>query len=242
MAARRETFGKQQFGKQQLGKQQFRKQQSGKQQFGRWSFGRIGRCGLGGSDRFRGGGRFRATGRHERWSRFGREIAVTLAIGAGFVAAGLAWAAAESDFRDRDEACAPIVYASSPMTCREPTIWLVDGYNVLHAGVLGGKDRSQWWTESRRRELLERVFGFDADAQIWIVFDGSDDSGAAAESRGPHCVFADSADAWLVDRVRRAEDPAAIAVVTADRQVAGRARGRGARIVSPRDFLARCAT
>jgi predicted RNA-binding protein with PIN domain len=178
--------------------------------------------------------------RLEKWSRFGREIAVTLAIGAGFVAAGLAWAAAESALRQRDDVRAPIVYAAFPMACGEPTIWLVDGYNVLHAAVLGGKDRSQWWTESRRRELLERVSGFDADAEIWIVFDGSDDPEEADELYGPRCVFAASADDWLVDRVGRAEDPSAIAVVTADRKVAGRARGRGAHVVSPRDFLARC--
>lgn len=176
------------------------------------------------------------------WVRFGRELLVAFGIGAGFVAVGLGWAVAEAELRERDEVCAPIVYSALPMTCREPTIWLVDGYNVLHAAVLGGKDRSQWWTESRRRELLERASGFDAAAEIWIVFDGPDDSGSAAASAGPHCVFADSADDWLVDRVRRAEDPTEIAVVTADRQVAGRARGRGARVVSPRDFLARCAT
>jgi predicted RNA-binding protein with PIN domain len=169
-------------------------------------------------------------------------MVVAFGIGAGFVAVGVGWAAVESELGDRDEVCGPIVYAASPMTCREPTIWLVDGYNVLHAAVLGGKDRSQWWTGSRRRELLERASGFDADAEVWIVFDGPDDSGATVGSSGPHCVFADSADDWLVDRVRRAEDPAEIAVVTADRQVAGRARGRGARVVSPKDFLARCAT
>lgn len=180
--------------------------------------------------------------RSEKWLRFVRETAVTLAIGAGFVVAGLAWAAAESDLRQRDEVCAPIAYAPSPMTCGEARIWLVDGYNVLHAAVLGGRDRSQWWTGSRRRELLERVSGFDADAEIWIVFDGPDDPGAAAELPGLHCVFAVSADDWLVDRVRKADDPTEIAVVTADRKVAGRARGRGAQIISPKDFLARCAT
>jgi predicted RNA-binding protein with PIN domain len=180
--------------------------------------------------------------RLEKWSRFGCEVAGAIAIGAGFVAVGLAWTVTESALRHRDEVCVPIAYAGSPMACDEPTIWLVDGYNVLHATVLGGKDRSQWWTGSRRRELLERVSGFDADAEVWIVFDGPDDSGAEAELPGPRCVFAASADDWLVDRVRKAEDPTAIAVVTADRQVAGRARGRGARIVSPKDFLARCAS
>jgi predicted RNA-binding protein with PIN domain len=156
------------------------------------------------------------------------------------VVAGLAWAAVESDLRQRDEVCAPIAYASPLMTCSEAKVWLVDGYNVLHAAVLGGRDRSQWWTGSRRRELLERVLGFDADAEIWIVFDGPDDSGAADEPPGLHCVFADSADDWLVDRVRKAEEPSEIAVVTADRRVAGRARGKGAQIVSPKEFLARC--
>ncbi len=189
-----------------------------------------------------GGSRSGGIGWIGRWARFGREMVVAIGIGAGFVAVGVGWAAVESGLGDRDEVCGMIVYAASPMTCREPTIWLVDGYNVIHAAVLGGKDRSQWWTGSRRRELLERASGFDVDAEVWIVFDGPDDSGATAGSSGPHCVFADSADDWLVDRVRRAEDPAEIAVVTADRQVAGRARGRGARVVSPKDFLARCAT
>ncbi len=122
--------------------------------------------------------------RLEKWSRLGREIAVTLAIGAGFVAVGLVWAAAESGLRQRDEVCAPIAYAPSSMTCREARIWLVDGYNVLHAAVLGGRDRSQWWTGSRRRELLERVSGFDVDAEVWIVFDGPDDSGAEEAGGG----------------------------------------------------------
>jgi len=126
------------------------------------------------------------------------------------------------------------------MTCRETRIWLVDGYNVLHASVLGGKDRSRWWSGSRRRELLERASGLDADAEIWVVFDGPDDLGSATELPRLHCVFAVSADDWLVDRVRRAEDPTEIAVVTADRQVADRARARGAQIISPNDFLARC--
>lgn len=123
----------------------------------------------------------------------------------------------------------------------EPGVWLVDGYNVLHAAVLRGRDRSRWWTSERRGELLERVRDFAADTEVWVVFDGPDDSKAESELRGPRCVFASSADTWLVDRVRTAADPAQIAVVTSDRQVAGRARGRGARVVSPRDFMARCA-
>jgi len=174
------------------------------------------------------------------WARFAGEFALTLAIGAAFVAVGLGWAAAESALRQPREARAPIAYATAPMGSCETKIWLVDGYNALHAALLGGRDRSQWWSGARRRELLERVSGFETEAEIWIVFDGPEDPELREPSRGPRCVFAVSADDWLIDRVAQAEHPGEIAVVTADRKVAGRARGRGARIVSPREFFARC--
>jgi predicted RNA-binding protein with PIN domain len=163
----------------------------------------------------------------------------SLAIVAVFVVAGLAWAAVASQIEGRDESPRP-AYSLPAMEESEASIWLVDGYNVLHAGVLGGRDRSQWWTASRRRELLERVAGFEQAAELWIVFDGPEDPGADLTQPGPRCVFALSADDWLVDRVRRSDDPSQIAVVTADRQVAGRARSRGAQIVSPAEFLSRC--
>ena len=174
------------------------------------------------------------------WRRFISGVMESLAIAAGFVIVGLAWATLEAQFGPRDENPRP-VYAAPEMAEREASIWLVDGYNVLHAGVLGGRDRSQWWTASRRRELLDRVAGFDLAAELWIVFDGPEDPGSDLAQPGPRCVFAASADDWLVERVRRSDDPSRITVVTADRQVAGRARSRGAQIVSPADFLAHCA-
>ncbi len=175
------------------------------------------------------------------WSRFGCEAVQALGIAAVFVAVGLALSAIAADLRERGRERAAIAYAPSAMIAGDAKIWLVDGYNVLHAGVLGGRDRSQWWTESRRRELLERASRFDADVELWVVFDGSDDPQSGVDSRRARCVFAASADDWLVERVRRADDPSEIAVVTADRRVAGRPRGRGAQVVSPREFLARCA-
>jgi predicted RNA-binding protein with PIN domain len=131
---------------------------------------------------------------------------------------------------------------SEPRSISKPSsIWLVDGYNVLHTGLLGGRDRGQWWTEPRRRELLDRVGRFhDPLAEIWVVFDGPAEVPAKADSKRL-CVFAPSADAWLVDRVRRAENPSLLTVVTADRQIAGRVSQRGASVLSPRDFLSHCA-
>ncbi|MEE8582096.1 MAG: NYN domain-containing protein [Myxococcota bacterium] len=122
--------------------------------------------------------------------------------------------------------------------------WLIDGFNLLHAAVLRGRERQEWWTEPRRRELLRRIRGFgDPSAEIWVVFDGARDPGVTPGSEGDpriQTVFAPSADDWLVKRVRGSDDPGRLAVVTADRQVQGRARHGGALVVAPRLFLAHC--
>ncbi len=134
----------------------------------------------------------------------------------------------------------PADYRPAPMD--SGVRWLVDGFNVLHAGVLRGNDRRGWWREEVRARLLERIAAFeDGAAELWVVFDGPGPGGEAeAASLRPRVVFAPSADDWLLAAVRDAADPAAIVVVTADRQLADRARHRGARVVSPRTFLARC--
>jgi predicted RNA-binding protein with PIN domain len=124
---------------------------------------------------------------------------------------------------------------------REPRVWLVDGYNVVHAVLLGGRDRTQpWWTEARREQLLARVEALGIEgAEVWVVFDGPR-PGPEAPAPGPRrvrCAFAPRADEWLVRRVRAARDPARVAVVTADRRLAGRARHAGAQVVTPRAFL-----
>ncbi len=117
--------------------------------------------------------------------------------------------------------------------------WLIDGYNVLHTGVLHGKNRGDWWSAPARQKLLDVVRHFDAtDAELWIVFDGKDEKDQG-EGR-TRTIFAESADAWLVAAVKAAAVPEEVTVVTADRKVADRARHRGARVVSPKEFLARC--
>jgi predicted RNA-binding protein with PIN domain len=178
--------------------------------------------------------------------RFRDGVRETVLVLVAIVGFGLAWA----DPSPSRDAAVPPPYPVRAMTdptadesARAPSTWLVDGYNVLHAGILGGRDRQEWWTEPRRRELLDRVSLFDDPCtDLWVVFDGPrapDDPAAESDAR-LHAVFADSADAWMLARVRAAEDPASIAVVTADRAVASRARHRGAHVVSPRLFLARC--
>ena len=121
-------------------------------------------------------------------------------------------------------------------------IWLVDGYNALSVGLLGGEERSQWWRAACRERLLEHSARFrEPGAELWVVFDGSDPSGGRTSADDhPKTVFAPDADAWLAARVRGSAHPQQITVVTADRRLAGRVRGAGAAVVSPGDFLLRC--
>jgi hypothetical protein len=176
-------------------------------------------------------------------SPFWRGILESLLVVSGFAGFGFAWAGLER----RDAALSDYPPPAMEATPSAPSLWLVDGFNVLHAGVLRGRDRAQWWTEPRREQLVALAERFDdPDAEIWIVFDGSgpDGSGPQAPAGAPtgrvRRIFAPSADDWLLAKVRSSAEPACLAVVTADRAVAGRARHRGAQVVSPRGFLSRC--
>lgn len=125
----------------------------------------------------------------------------------------------------------------------EPTVWLIDGFNLLHAAVLRGRDRREWWGPAARERVLALVRRLEAPgAEVIVVFDGRrpPDEPETHDATGPQVVFAASADDWLVRAVRQAPDPSRIAVVTADRQVAERARHRGARVVGPIAFRERC--
>ena len=126
-------------------------------------------------------------------------------------------------------------------TTEEPSVWLVDGFNALHVAMLRGRDRQAWWRSEERERLVARVAGFEAgDAEVVVVFDGPRPLSSDGAAAGPRVVFASSADDWLLRQVREAPEPGRVAVVTADRQLADRARHRGAQVVAPRVFLERC--
>ncbi len=138
----------------------------------------------------------------------------------------------------------------------EPASWLIDGYNVLHAGMLPREDRAQWWTRHHRNRLTQRAARLEANArEIWVAFDGADEGERTPDPATPgtsavletnagatpvRVFFARSADAWILERVRQATRPNEVVVVTADRKVADKARHRGAQVVSPRAFLDHC--
>ena len=184
-------------------------------------------------------------------SGFVAGVARTLAIvgafvGSGVVAGSLAGAPGPTARPAAEHSTQPappaVEYPSPPMEARtaEPRVWLVDGFNALHVALLRGRDRPRWWRGEERERLVAEVARFDAsDAEVVVVFDGPRPA-EDAPGEGPRVVFAPSADDWLLREVRDAPEPGAVAVVTADRQLADRARHRGARVVSPRVFLERC--
>ena len=172
---------------------------------------------------------------------FVRGICEAAAVVALFVAGGLSYSAVLGG--GALPAGAPALYLPPAMepeeSAPEPRVWLVDGYNVMNVGLLAGRVREGWWTGSFRDELLGRAERFEADtAEIWVVFDGAQPSGDQSVGR-VRSVFAPSADEWLLARIRE-RDPAQVALVTADRRLAARARSRGALVVAPAAFLARC--
>jgi hypothetical protein len=150
-------------------------------------------------------------------------------ITVAFVAFGLAWAGFFS------------LYNVRVTESERPAIWLVDGFNVLHAGVLEGRERGEWWREPSRARLLELAGSFDdPEAEVWIVFDGPRPVPTTPATPRLRVVFATSADEWLLSRVRNAPDPSRLGVVTGDRRLAIRSRRSGARVIRPREFLDRC--
>ena len=157
-----------------------------------------------------------------------------LGIVAGFVAVGLGAAAWRSPAPS-----GPAGPATPPLHSRSdgdgptlpaPRVWLVDGFNALHVGG-AARPRAQRVVDRARAasSCSRRVRAFDdRAAEIWVVFDGRHpgEEPAEAHGRGPAVIFAPSADDWLLARVREAARRR-VAVVTADRRLAARARDRG---------------
>ncbi len=111
--------------------------------------------------------------------------------------------------------------------------WLVDGMNVI------GSRPDGWWRdrpEAQRRLARELADWARRDGvAVAVVFDGAPHE---IDAPGIEVAFAarcgrDAADDEIVARVRAARDPGAIRVVTADRELARRARALGAEVVGP---------
>jgi predicted RNA-binding protein with PIN domain len=124
---------------------------------------------------------------------------------------------------------------------RVARLWLVDGMNVI------GSRPDGWWRDRRgaQRRLAAELADWAARSgeRVAVVFDGAEHP---IEADGVEVAFArrrgaNAADDDIAARVREAEDPAAIRVVTADRDLVRRVRAAGGEVVGPSELRARLA-
>lgn len=132
--------------------------------------------------------------------------------------------------------------AASEDTLSGDTAWYFDGYNVLHAVLLGRERDVSWWRRDYQQRVVTRVEAWmcarKCPAEVTVVFDShrSPSDSERVQSRHLNVVYAPSADEWLID-VCAASGQAESRFVTADRSLRDRLKARGARVVKPWDIF-----
>ena len=128
-------------------------------------------------------------------------------------------------------------------------LYLIDAYNFLHAVVLKGRERANWWSSENQARVVATVavLGAGREAfEAWVVFDRRGTS-AQNDVRGDAPVSAGSgieihsapdADDYIVARCAELSGRRELWVVSADRALGDRALRHGARRMSPWAFAA----
>jgi predicted RNA-binding protein with PIN domain len=123
--------------------------------------------------------------------------------------------------------------------------WLIDGYNVMHAGGrLPSKLSRQGFRHARRRFLdeLAAALGQHLARELTVVFDASVPPGdflLEANHRGIGVVFAlgdENADARIEQMIVKHSNPKTLTVVSSDRRIRQAAARRRARSLSADEF------
>jgi predicted RNA-binding protein with PIN domain len=123
--------------------------------------------------------------------------------------------------------------------------WLIDGYNVMHAGgLLGPKLGREGFRRVRRRFLdeLSAALAQQASEPTTVVFDASvhpGDFGLETSYRGLGVVFAlgdESADARIERLIAADANPKTLTVVSSDRRIRQAAARRRARSVTAVEY------
>lgn len=131
---------------------------------------------------------------------------------------------------------------SAPVASEPAPLYLVDGFNFLHAVVLRGRDRGGWWRPEMQRSAVEWVASLPvaASADVWVIFDrrgsGSSDEGLGLLRSAVEIRHAPDADEYILALCEELRGRRPVVVVSADRSLVDRAKHRGARGLSPWDF------
>jgi predicted RNA-binding protein with PIN domain len=119
-----------------------------------------------------------------------------------------------------------------------PPLYLVDGFNVLHAAVLVGRERREWWGLSYQARVLGLSESFQG-GEVWVIFDARGSDRISGTER-VQVRFAPDADDCIVELCAELRGRRLVTVVTADRSLGDRARHRGAARLSPWKFAEQC--
>jgi hypothetical protein len=128
-----------------------------------------------------------------------------------------------------------------------PPLYLIDAYNFLHAVVLKGRVRANWWSSDNQRRVVAAVVAIGAERDAFeacVVFDrrgpasDAEALGGAPVGAAPGIEVhsAPDADDYIVARCAELSGRRELWVVTADRSLGDRARRHGARRLSPWAF------
>ena len=118
--------------------------------------------------------------------------------------------------------------------------WLIDGYNLLHDLIQKNKK-----SKISRENLFGLLASFAATGnhKILMVLDGrgNDEELEAYKTKFFHAVYSQSvsADAYIERCLCEKQGQSQLKVVTKDRALSDIARGFGAIVVEPRDFMER---
>ena len=116
--------------------------------------------------------------------------------------------------------------------------WLIDGYNLLHA--YGPQKKSSKFSREALFGLLAD-FASSGDRKIAIILDGKGDDQEfkAYETRSFRVMYSQSmtADSVIEKILYEQKGKSLFVVVTQDRAVTQVARGSGARVIKPKEFM-----
>jgi len=117
-------------------------------------------------------------------------------------------------------------------------LYLVDGFNLLHAVMLTDRTKVAWWALAEQRHVVELSEGFE-QGEVCVVFDerGSD---RVASTERVQVMFAPDADEYIVSHCAALQGRRPVVVVSADRSLCDRSLYRGAARLSPWKFAMRC--
>ena len=117
--------------------------------------------------------------------------------------------------------------------------WLIDGYNLLHS-VSSDKSKKQGVSREALFELLAS-FASSEDRKVLMVLDGhgNDDEWSAYRTKVFSVQYSQSATAdTVIEKILyERKESASFVVVTQDHAVSQIARGCGARVMKPGEFM-----